>query len=162
MAVAIASLAALTACGQAGSDGAASVTGATPSASPSTSPQADGLKFARCMRENGVDMPDPEPGGDAVIIRGKINKKNLERASRACEKYSPTGPGKRTVATREFQDAILGFARCMRENGAEVEDPDFSHGKVRFGENGIKVGTSQSREAMEACREQLPGVGKRP
>ena len=161
-AAAIASLAALTACGPAGSDRVASVTGTTTSARPSTSPQADGLKYARCMRENGVDMPDPEPGGGAVVIRGKINKNNLDRASRACDEYSPTGPVKKTVTDPEFQGAFLGFARCMRENGVDVPDPEFSHGKVHFTGNGMELGTPQSKKAMEACREQIPGAGKRP
>ncbi|SFK59738.1 hypothetical protein SAMN05216275_12981 [Streptosporangium canum] len=161
-AAAIASLAALTACGPAGSDRVASVTGTTTSARPSTPPQADGLKYARCMRENGVDMPDPEPGGGAVVIRGKINKNNLDRASRACDEYSPTGPVKKTVTDPEFQGAFLGFARCMRENGVDVPDPEFSHGKVHFTGNGMELGTPQSKKAMEACREQIPGAGKRP
>ncbi|OUC81236.1 hypothetical protein [Streptosporangium minutum] len=161
-AAAIVSLAALAACGQAGNDGAASVTGMATSASPATSPQADGLKYARCMRENGVDMPDPEPGGGAVVIRGKINRNKLDRAAGACDKYSPTGPEKKTVTDPEFQDAFLGFARCMRENGVDVPDPDFSDGKVHFGGNGMELGTPQSRKAMQACREQLPGAGKRP
>ena len=32
---------------------------------PSLSPQEKALKFAQCMREHGVDMPDPDPAGES-------------------------------------------------------------------------------------------------
>jgi hypothetical protein len=136
----IASFVALTACGQAENPGIASVGGAASSASPSVSTQADGLKFAQCMRENDVDMPDPEPGGNAVMIRGKADVKALENASKACKKYNQIGSGKGMLKNPENQDAIPKFAKCMRENGVDMKDPDFSGGQVTIGGKGMNTG----------------------
>nr|BFE81835.1 hypothetical protein GCM10020093_044360 [Planobispora longispora] len=93
MAAALVPLAVLTACGQAPkaevatAGSTASSTG--PSASPSASAQEDGVKYAQCMRENGIDMPDPEPGGERVKIAGKVDKNKFDKAHKACQKYAP-------------------------------------------------------------------------
>src|SRR3712207_9322153 len=53
-------------------------------------------KFARCMRENGVDMPDPQVGEDGgLIIRGpgapgaevKVSVQQMRKADEACRKH---------------------------------------------------------------------------
>ena len=53
-----------------------------------------GLKFARCMREHGVDMPDPKVGGDgggiaATLDPEQMNAPAFKRAEKACG--SPIG-----------------------------------------------------------------------
>jgi hypothetical protein len=50
------------------------------------------LNFARCMREHGVDMPDPSPNGE-LQSRGRRDDPRLEAAQRACQQYLGTqGP----------------------------------------------------------------------
>ncbi|MGV9774439.1 hypothetical protein [Streptosporangium sp. NPDC003464] len=159
---AIVSAAAVSGCGQSPEPGIASAGGATSSAAPAAPAQPDGLRFARCMRENGVDMPDPEPGSDAVTLRGEVDKDSLDRASRACEKYGPAGQKKRAAADPAVQNALLKYARCMRENGIDMKDPDFSDGRVRLGGNRMNLNSPETEKAMEICREHLPGSGKRP
>ncbi|WP_141704175.1 hypothetical protein [Planobispora rosea] len=162
MAAALVPLAILTACGQAPeaevatAGGAASSTG--PSASPSASAQEDGVKFARCMRENGIDMPDPEPGGERVKITGKVDKNKLDKAHEACREYAPEAM-RNPVDDPGARDALLAFARCMRENGIDVPDPDFSGDGV-----GIKIGgpelnphSPEFEKAHKACEKLLPG-----
>ncbi|WP_329084207.1 hypothetical protein [Streptosporangium sp. NBC_01469] len=121
------------------------------------------LRFARCMRENGVDMPDPEPGGNNVMLRGKTDDDTLKKASETCRKYNPVGSGKKMLNDPKTQDALLRFARCMRENGVDMKDPDFSGGAVRIGGEGMDPESPRTKKAIESCQEHLPGgLGKRP
>src|ERR1700754_3392383 len=82
--------------GDAGGSGVASVSGAgsTPAtgSSPSEDPQQRGLKFAQCMRENGVDVPDPEPGqGLRMRFDGSVPREKVEQAQEVCKEYAPSG-----------------------------------------------------------------------
>jgi hypothetical protein len=57
------------------------------------------LKFARCMRAHGVNVPDPQPGtGGIMIQKGTAGSPNIDpdspafqRAQRACATYLPGG-----------------------------------------------------------------------
>jgi hypothetical protein len=49
------------------------------------------LKFAKCMREHGVDMPDPQPGEGGRITMGgpgmaAQDQAKMESAQKACQK----------------------------------------------------------------------------
>ena len=88
---------------------------------------AQAVKFAQCMRANGVsNFPDPDASG-ALTIDGVINGSSLDpnsatfqQAISACKDLEPPGftGGKVTPSQRT---ARLEFAQCMRENGV----PDF-------------------------------------
>ncbi|MFI6511047.1 hypothetical protein ACIBCT_25865 [Streptosporangium sp. NPDC050855] len=126
--------------------------GASPSVSPSASP--DPLAFARCMRENGIDMADPEPGGPARIhVRGK-DKGAVEKAHKACSKYMGGGEGKARVDP-EAHDRLLAFARCMREHGVDMADPVPGDGRVMI--KRPEGGEAASEKAHKACEHHLPG-----
>jgi hypothetical protein len=65
---------------------------------PELSPQQqrelreNALKFARCMREQGIDMPDPTFEGDGVRMRaGGADGPNprFQEAESKCSKYQP-------------------------------------------------------------------------
>jgi len=48
------------------------------------------LKFTRCMREHGVDMPDPQPGqGGGMMFRGPGggpgDQAKMESAQKGCQ-----------------------------------------------------------------------------
>src|SRR3954451_14473564 len=48
------------------------------------------LAFAQCMREHGVDMPDPKFGdGERASMRAKVDgpQEKMRSAERACDKY---------------------------------------------------------------------------
>jgi len=101
--------------------------GATPSPAASLSFLDQGLRYARCMRENGLpDYPDPEVTGDNVRIRGidktTVDSAVLGRAQQACRAYQPvlTGAdGAQKMAAARYE------AQCMREHGvADYPDPD--------------------------------------
>jgi hypothetical protein len=148
----------------------------TASASPSLSAEDAALKFAQCMRAHGIDMPDPTfngRGGAAIRIQGGSPQK-AQKAQEACKQYMPriggSGPGKLDAAA---QERALKFAKCMRENGVDMPDPDFSGGGVQLRAHGGSSsgnGTDSAgqgpnpndptfQKAMKACRSFLGGDG---
>jgi hypothetical protein len=87
------------------------------------------LKFASCMREEGIDMPDPGADGRQDIKIGGdsgISPEDFERASKACEKYRKDI--RREVSAEDqqkFKESALAHSRCMREHGINFPDPTF-------------------------------------
>jgi hypothetical protein len=63
------------------------------------------LKFARCMRAHGIDMPDPQAQGGGIRIGGPAGSRSsgpnsldpkspaFQRAQKACESLMPGGKG---------------------------------------------------------------------
>ena len=62
------------------------------------------LKFARCMRAHGIDIPDPQPDGGGIRIGGPSSSGSggetfnpkapaFQRAQKACESFMPGGKG---------------------------------------------------------------------
>ena len=47
------------------------------------------VKFAQCMREHGVDMPDPVPGQPIQLKVQAGQEKTMEAAQKACEEFAP-------------------------------------------------------------------------
>ncbi|MCY3785098.1 MAG: hypothetical protein OXG47_00020 [bacterium] len=109
------------------------------------------LRFADCMRDNGVDFPDPvvqadgtvrfgiRPGaGGATEAEGLGPDLDLSAAAEACADLLQglsVGGGATTVDITELQDSLLEFARCMRDNGVDMGDPDFGDLGPRGGGN---------------------------
>ncbi|GIF50090.1 hypothetical protein DFJ67_3137 [Asanoa ferruginea] len=139
----IALLLALSGCG--GDDGGdgngVASLGGTPTASASSgaaAPADEGeraLKFAQCMREQGIDMPDPEIDGGRISQR--INARrgdNVEAAQEKCKQYAPSGgPGGKPDP--KALESMLAHAKCMRDNGVEAfPDPDPDKGGIRINE----------------------------
>ncbi len=126
------------------------------------------LKFARCMRSHGVEMPDPKPGtGDGPSLSriggpGKqdISPQVFERADAACRKYMEAAAPKMSPAQQaELRDQALRFAHCMRQHGIDMPDPEVSGGGVRIkirggrGSSGaINPESPAFRDAQEACK----------
>jgi hypothetical protein len=92
------------------------------------------LEFAQCMRDNGVeDFEDPDIGADGSVgfgFRGagaEVDRETLRAAFEACQENLgglAFGPG--SVDRSEIEDTLYEFAVCMRENGFDMPDPDFS------------------------------------
>ena len=91
---------------------------------------AQAVKFAQCMRANGVsNFPDPDASG-ALTIDGVINGSSLDpnsatfqQAISACKDLEPPGFMGNTRSAQQ-QEAALKFAQCMRDNGvADFPDP---------------------------------------
>src|SRR5262245_32582509 len=88
----------LTGCGnQPSDDGIATAGGAkgiqaTASATPDAkSDHEKMLEFTRCMRKNGVDLPDPGSADTEARKRAmNLDRKALAKAFAACRKYAPS------------------------------------------------------------------------
>jgi hypothetical protein len=112
--------------------------GGSPAAGSTTSTTVDPdqamLDFAKCMREHGVDMPDPETDGAG---RGRVTfsakaggEETMDAAQKACQKYmNAAGPGSLDPEDRQkLQDAMVAFAKCMRAKGIDMPDPQTGSG----------------------------------
>jgi hypothetical protein len=79
------------------------------------------LKFADCMRANGVpNFPDPSGGGGGMNLAGTgINPQSpaFKAARRACTRFAPGGALGGVRATESQFLAALRFAKCMRVHG---------------------------------------------
>lgn len=170
---------ALAACGGgSGSSGVATLkspgTGAVgESAAPSASldPETAQLEFARCMRENGVDMPDPVAGGGfggaaggaAVQVGGDgIDAEKMQKAFETCGTLlGAGGPGDGIAIDPEMQDKLVEFAGCMRDNGVDFPDPGADGGGMISigGPGGIDPSSSEFQAAQEACQSILGDFG---
>jgi hypothetical protein len=161
-------LAAALVCGLAfaacGSDDPA--TGGAPSGSSDRQDQNQEamLAFAQCMREQGIDMPDPQPGQGGIRLRAPegTSPEQMDAAQEACRKHlDDVEPPEISEEQREeFKEAALAHARCMREHGIDMPDPTFgANGRVEMRidrSSGIDPESPEFKEAEEACRDELP------
>lgn len=84
------------------------------------------LAFSRCMRDNGVDIPDPKEGPDGSILIGAApagpDDGVFAAAYEKCRAKLPNG-GEHKLTPEERQKQLT-FAKCMRDNGiADYPDP---------------------------------------
>jgi len=145
------------------------------SATPATSldPEEAMLAFAECMRDHGIDMPDPVVNGEGGMAfefearpgGGTKGMDDVQAAHEACQQYLPQGGpnGRPNEIDPEMEQQLLDFAACMRDHGIDFPDPQFGNGFVQIG--GSETGPDFDPEseafqaAAEACGENLPGGG---
>ena len=127
-------------------------------------------EFAKCMRENGVNMPDPVQDEGGIRMQMK-NKKGDEQKVRAaeekCRHLQPNG-GEPPKLNAQQLDQARKHAKCMREHGIEMPDPD-ENGRVTIkrtakpGSGGeVRVGgdpnSQKFKDADKACRHLRPKI----
>jgi hypothetical protein len=126
--------------------------------------QAQAVKFAECMRDNGVsEFPDPD-ASEGLTIDGVVNGSSLDPSSAAwkeaigaCKDLQPPGfTGDEDVSAEE-QETRLEFAQCMRENGVkDFPDPAEDEPLVdtrRIPSAARPGGMSIINAAMQTCRD---------
>ncbi|QFG20709.1 hypothetical protein [Actinomadura sp. WMMB 499] len=132
--------------------------GATAAPSESMAAEDAQLEFARCMRENGVDVPDPGTGDGGETRFGKdVDRGRLERALEKCQSWLQAGGVLPDLADPEVRDRYVKFAQCMREHGVDVPDPG-PDGRLELPTGA--VGQGRAEKAREACGDLLPGTGR--
>jgi len=154
VAVAVIGALALTGCSQSTPKVA---TLATASGKPTAASSADPeVKFVQCMRENGVNMPDPGPnqGGGALEVGGKdTDPKVLDAALAACGKYMKSVVG--DLNSPEMIAAMKKMSACMRKSGFEkFPDPDAS-GALQLGDSaGLDFNDPAFKNALDKCEKE--------
>ena len=130
------------------------------------------VKFAACMRENGVSaFPDPDASGE-LTIDAIANGTSLDpstatfkRAIGACKDLEPEGfTGRKRSA--EQQASALEFAQCVRENGVR-DFPDPVNGQPLVDTNRIPSsatpgGMTILNAAMQKCGDLSAKAGVTP
>jgi hypothetical protein len=122
------------------------------------------MKFAECMRDNGVsEFPDPDASGE-LTIDGVLNGSSLDpstpawkEAIRACKDLQPPGFTGDHDASDEEQEARLEFAQCIRDNGVE-DFPDPARDAPLVDTNRIPSAATEGgmtllNAAMRKCRD---------
>jgi hypothetical protein len=134
--------------------------------------QEKAVKFAQCMRENGVSQfPDPDASGN-LTIDGVLNGSSIDSNSSTwktavgtCKDLQPpgfTGGGERST---DEQEAALQFAQCIRDNGV-ADFPDPAPGQPLVDTNRIPSantadGMSILNAAMQKCSSYSAQLGRR-
>ncbi|MEU5162852.1 hypothetical protein AB0G74_25030 [Streptomyces sp. NPDC020875] len=115
-------------------------------------------KFAECLRENGLDAPDPEDGGIRIGAEG-VSKEKAEKAMKACRKYQPQGMADGKKPDPKMAESMRKFAQCMRTNGVEEFPDPRSGGGIQI--DGRITEDPDFKGAEEKCRGEMPkGAGK--
>lgn len=119
---------------------------------------AQALAFAECMRDNGIDMPDPLPGQQGLyeaLTHGAEgeDQTTVERAFAACQELAPQydhGPDH----DQEMSETRLAIAECLREKGFDVPDDlsGVTHDDLDQDDD--------LNAAMEECRDRIVGGGQ--
>ncbi|SCF94902.1 hypothetical protein [Streptomyces sp. Ncost-T10-10d] len=121
-----------TACsGDGGGSGSGTKSGGSASGTKKTN-EDQALEHRKCLREQGLDIPEPKPGEDSrgiTIKGGGKSKTEMEKAFKACQDKAVGGGAKEI--TQAQKDKMLAFARCMRKNGIDMPDPKFDGGMAQ-------------------------------
>jgi hypothetical protein len=132
------------------------------SAGKANAGQEQAVKFAECMRDNGVgEFPDPDASGE-LTIDGVVNGSSIDpdgaawtTAIAACEDLQPPGFTGDEDVTASEQEERLEFAQCIRDNGVE-DFPDPAEDAPLVNTNLIpsaatEAGMTVLNAAMETC-----------
>ena len=146
----------LSGCGGSGdgtAKGAASPGGGGGAASTSGANSDELLVYVRCLRSQGMDVPDPKPGQTLMqwFQSANIDTAKFRDANVKCADKLPAGVRER-AGSQETQDQMVKFAQCMRENGVDMPDP--KGGQVDFGN--LDRNSPAFKKAEKICRQRAP------
>ncbi|MDQ3543881.1 MAG: hypothetical protein M3431_08490 [Actinomycetota bacterium] len=138
-------------------------------------PEAAMLAYTECMREQGIDMPDPITNGDGaggafVVVEdttgGVGDMEDFMAAEEECSPLLEAAMSNIEIDPEqeaELRENMLAFTECMREQGIDMPDPVFNEDgdgmsvQVHSAE-GAPMGAAEPFEpdpemeaAMEAC-----------
>jgi hypothetical protein len=155
-------------CAAAASLALAACGGSAPQSTGSRDSAAQLVKFAKCMREHGLNVSTPTGSSGMIKIagNGKPDVHRLEAAQLACKRYQPTG-AKQNLSPQEKvarEEQVLKFAKCMREHGIEVHASTADGGaqikiQSQAGSGGPRGPNPESpgfQAAQKACQGLLP------
>jgi hypothetical protein len=134
----------------------------TSASAPAMDDEEAMLKYAQCMRENGVpDFPDPQDGQQKIAVNEE-NASAFQAAQEACKKFMPGGgPGAHKPQPEEIE-RLRQLAKCMRENGVpNFPDPNADGGiMINPGKMGVSPEDPSWKKAEAACSAYQPKKGE--
>ncbi|MCQ6248604.1 hypothetical protein [Streptomyces malaysiensis] len=114
------------------------------------------VAWTKCLRDNGVDIDMPKGDGQGMpgIRMTKENQATTKKAFQACKDKAPkNGPG--SEMTQERKDAMVKYAKCMRENGIDMPVPE--EGKMAALPMPSTAAEKKAHEkAAKACEDVRP------
>ena len=127
--------------------------------------------FASCVRQHGITIPDPEINSDGTVDFQKLrqdifNDPNFDgRSSREQlqECFSILQEATFVQARQEedpieLQDNLLKVTACIRGNGLDVPDPNFSdgpRGSMRQVIEELDMENERIRDIVSECRDSV-------
>lgn len=136
------------------------------------------LDLTQCIRDQGIDIADPtvDSDGNPQLARPGSGEngppEGFREAIQICAQYlEGVTLGRQGQDLDALQDTLVEYAACMRSNGYEMDDPDFSN----LGQPGEGGGPGQGGgvlgdidredpefvDANEQCEDILAGFGPR-
>ncbi len=127
------------------------------------------VKFAECMRNNGVSkFPDPGASGkltiDAIANGSSLDPSApaFKQAISACKDLEPAGFTGSKRSSQQ-QEAALKFAQCIRDNGVNDFPDPIPNGPLvdtnRIPSSATSSGMSMLHAAMQKCRDAAAAAG---
>ena len=127
------------------------------------------LDFSQCMRDHGVNMPDPQFSGGGARVTMREDKgadpQKQEAAQKACQKYQDKvkPPSMSEADQKKMREAALKNAQCMRDHGIDFPDPQFDENgrmTMRLGGPGSDVNPNSQKfkDAAQACQKDGGGM----
>ena len=130
--------------------------------------------LAECIRDQGFDVQDPEIDEDGfprlrsmfrpLMETGEVDREAIGAAMEACSEFADAITTQfRDLDSTDREDQMYAYAECMRDNGYEMPDPDFS-GEPGQGQGGgpfagIDRDDPDFQAAQEVCRDLFEGGG---
>jgi hypothetical protein len=115
--------------------------------------------WAKCMRDQGMDVPDPDPIEGKFIglsppgSKDSPERQAFERAEEACRSLDTFSEVAEPM-TEEQLAAWRAYAQCMRDQGVRMNDPDPATGYPPLPDRqDIRSGLAD--RAMQACLVEL-------
>jgi hypothetical protein len=143
-------------------------------ASSAPSEELDGeeaiLAFVACLRDNGIDLPDPQFGAEGGRFGGDAGgfgdidfmSRDFLDAMEACQSLlEALQPEIDPEQQAEQNEQLLAFAECMRGEGIDFPDPDpirgLTIGSLRGEDGGLAIDpfSPEFQAASSACTAQL-------
>ena len=140
---------------------------------PGEETEAAMLAFTQCLRDQGIDVEDPTMDADGNMQLPPISLTSVvdgadpeapmpdfDAIVAPCEEHlagivTTAGPGDMIGV----EDMFLAYAECMRSNGVDMPDPDFSSngGVIDLGSGDGDGATFEA--ADKECRHLLADLG---
>jgi hypothetical protein len=113
------------------------------------------LQYAQCMRDNGVNLPDPVAGDPGSLYQG-VDKSSASfvAANKVCGHFLEGVVQERDNQDQQDQqqqdDQLLQLAQCLRQHGINVKDPVPGQG---FGTDLDRTDPTVAK-VLQSCQQQ--------